>query len=136
MAKEFSWQSVRVNILGRTILGIKGVSYNRKTEKTALYGRGAKPLALQSGNKQFEGAITLLQSEVNAMVDAVKAANALQDLTDVAFDIVVSYGEGNTAKTDVLIGCEIEEYEKGMEQNDPNMEIELKFKYLDLQENV
>lgn len=136
MAKEYSWQNVRVSILGRTILGIKGVTYSRKTEKTALYGRGSDPIALQSGNKTYEGSVTLFQSELNAMVDAVKTANPNQDLTDVAFDITVAYGEGSIAKTDILVGCEVEEYEKSIEQNDPNMEIELKIKFLALRENV
>jgi hypothetical protein len=134
MSKQVAWKNVRINIGGRTLVGVKGVKYSRKSDKTPLYGRGSKPLGIQSGNQSFEGTITLYQNELDVMIAEVKQVNPYADLTDAVFDIVVAYGEGIKSKVDTLLGCEISEYEKGMEQNDPNMEIELKFQYLDLKE--
>jgi hypothetical protein len=132
--RQVAWKNVRINIGGRTLVGVKGVKYSRKAEKTPLYGRGRKPLGIQSGNQSFEGTLTVYQSELDLMLMEVRKMNPFADLTDAVFDIVVAYSEGVVAKVDTLLGCEISEYEKGMEQNDPNMEIELKFQYLDLKE--
>ncbi len=134
--KEYAWSDVKINLLGRTVIGVQGVSYKTSVEKEPLFGRGNKPLRLQSGNYTFEGEIMLLQSELEALRTAVKTINPLYKITDISFDLVVSYGDGLTAVTDIVLGCEITEYEKGMEQNDKFMKITLPFMALDVQEGV
>lgn len=135
-SKEYSYSNVSVNILGRTVRGLLGVKYAIKADKSYLHGRGANPLSIQSGNKTYEGEIILTQSEVEAMVLATKAADPTNDLTDVAFDIVVSYGEGTRVTTDVILGAEISEYEKGMKQGDKHMEVSLKFMAIGINQGV
>lgn len=138
--KQYEWSNTKINILGRTLVGVQGVSYKVTREKTPVYGRGNKPLAIQSGNKSFEGELMLLQSELELLRAAVKTINPLYDLTDISFDIVVSYERPTAAGfervTDVVIGAEFTEYEKGMEQTDTQMEISLPFVALDLQEGI
>jgi len=125
---------VKANILGRTV-EFTGVKYSVKKEKNFVRGRGNKPLSIAHGNEEVTGEITLLQSEVEALSVAAKVAKPTNKITDISFDIVVSYGD-DVVTTDILKGVEIEEYEKGMENGDPNMEVTLKFKALDLQEGV
>jgi hypothetical protein len=135
-SKEFSYSDINVTVLGRNITGLRGIKYTVKTNKERVYGRGKKALAIQSGNEEIEGEIMLLQSELNALIVAAKAANTANKVTDISFDIVVSYGQGTTAKTDIIIGAEISDYERGMKQGDPFMEISLPFIALEIKEQA
>jgi hypothetical protein len=135
-SKEYSFSNVSVNLLGRTINGCLGVKYGVKNDKSYLYGRGSDPYSIQPGVKSYEGELTVTQSEINAMVDAVKAADPTADLTDISFDVVIAYGEGNKVNTDVLVSAEFIDYEKGMKTGDKNMEVTLKIMALKLRENV
>jgi hypothetical protein len=78
----------------------------------------------------------MLQSEVEALRAAVKTVNPKYKLTDISFDIVVTYGDGATSTTDTILGCEFTEYEKGMNQGDLMMEVSLKFMALDIKEGA
>ncbi len=135
-SKEYTYSDINVTLLGRNIVGLRGVKYKVTEEKELLYGRGKKPIAIQSGNESIEGELMILQSELTALVAAAKTANPANKLTALSFDIVVSYGQGLEAKTDIIVGVEIEEYEKSLEQGDMFMEITLPFKALDVKESA
>ena len=134
--KIFSWKDINVVILGRTVTGIQNVEYKISQEKEEVMGRGNQPLGIVSGSKKYTGKITLLQYELESLVAAAKLVNPNYNVTDIAFDIVVSYGEGDIAKTDIIQSCEITEYQKGMSTSDKNMVVELPFLALGVQENV
>ena len=136
MAKVFSYKDITVVILGRKITGIQNVEYKLSQEKEEVVGSGNQPLAIVSGMKKYAGKITLLQYELEELVAAAKLANPTYNVTDIAFDIVVAYGEGDIAKTDIIQSCEITEYQKGMSSSDKYMTIELPFIALGIQENV
>ncbi len=134
-SKQYAFSDIKVILLGRELEGFRGVKYKVTTEKEALFGRGKKALSIQSGNEAVEGELMLLQSEVEALRAAVKAVNPLYKLTDVSFDIVVTYGD-TTSVTDIILGAEFTEYEKGMEQSDKFMEVSLPFLALDVKEGA
>ena len=135
-SRQYSFSDISVNILGRTLEGFRGVSYKVSVEKGLLHGRGKKALSIQNGSEKVEGELMLLQSELEAMRLAVKTANPLAKLTDVSFDIVVTYGNGATAVTDIIQGCQFTEYEKGMQAADKFMEISMPFLALDVKEGA
>lgn len=129
-SREYEWADVSVVAAGRMITGIRGVSYTSSQEKEALYGKGNKPHSIQRGNKTFSGAIRLLQSELEALELAAGG-----DALNISFNIVVAYGnplKGDVITTDLLVGCEITEIPKGLNQNDKFMEIELPLVMLDI----
>lgn len=129
-SREYEWSDVGVVAAGRMVTGIRGVSYTSSQEKEALYGKGNKPHSIQRGNKAFEGSIRLLQSELEALELAAGG-----DALDISFNIVVAYGnpaKGDVITTDLLVGCEITEIPKGLNQNDKFMEIELPLVMLDV----
>lgn len=129
-SREYEWADVSVVAAGRMITGIRGVSYTSSQEKEALYGKGNKPHSIQRGNKTFSGAIRLLQSELEALELAAGG-----DALNISFNIVVAYGnplKGDVITTDLLVGCEITEIPKGLNQNDKFMEIELPLIMLDV----
>lgn len=127
---QYSWADVKVIMLGREVTGLQGVKYKVARELEEVRGRGNDPLALQRGNKSYDGSIMLLQSEVEALEVAVAALDPNYDLTDVQFDIIVTYGDGGVSHTDTVQGVVITEYEKGINQGDKYMKIELPFKAL------
>ncbi len=131
--REYEWADVTLVIAGRDATGIRGISYTSSQEKEALYAKGNKPHGIQRGNKSYEGALRLLQSEY----DALNAA-AGGDVLDVSFDVIVSYGnpsKGDVIKTDLLAGVEITSKPKSINQNDKFMEIELPIVMLDVKED-
>ena len=129
-SKEYEFSDVSTVVAGRDITGLRGVKYTEKQEKEALYAKGNKPHSIQHGNKSVEGSITLLQSELEAMVKA-GGGSAL----DIAFNIVVVYGNpsnGDVLITDIIKHAEFTEVPKQLKQGDKFQEIELPFIALDV----
>lgn len=132
-SKEYEWADVTVVMAGRDVTGIRGVQYSASQEKEALYAKGNKPHGIQRGNKSYSGSIRILQSELDAL-----SAAAGGDVLDVNFNIVVAYGnpsKGDIIRTDLLVGVEITDVPKGLNQNDKFMEIELPLLMLDVVDN-
>lgn len=137
MATEYQWKDLSINILGRTIEGV--VDYKKKlsVKKERIYGRGSRPLGITSGNEEVSGSITLHQSELQAMVAAVKAGAPGRELTDVSFDIVHTYENAQLGiTTDIIVGAQITEFEEGMAQGDPFMKVTLPYIALRLKKGV
>lgn len=135
-SKEYSWSNIEIVMLGRPVTGIRGVTYKASQEKEVIYGRGNKPRAIQHGNKSYEGTLSILQSELEALL---VAAGKGKDLTDIpAFDIVVAYVPNTPGEiiTDIVKNVEFTEIEKALKQGDKFMEIELPFIALGIEYGV
>ena len=125
--KEYEWSDVSVVIAGRPVTGLRGVKYSTKQEKELIYAKGNKPHAIQRGNIDYSGEITLLQSEYEAL-------RTRGDVTSLQFDLVVSMGNpsrGDVMLTDILIGCEITEDNTEWKQGDKFQEKVLPFIFID-----
>lgn len=129
---QYAWKDLSVVYLGRTITGVQGLKYKKKVEKEYVYGSGNKPRGIQTGNVSVDGTLMLLQSELELLQTAIKAIDVDSDITDIALDIVATYGEGNLAKTDMVVGVNFTEFEKGMNQEDKFMKISLPFVAMDV----
>lgn len=129
-SKQYAWCDISVALGGRIINGITEVEYTEKIEKEKLYGRGCKPHGVVRGNRDYEGKITLWQSELEAMTR--DAPN--KDILNLSFDIVVSYvpHDGGQIVTDILKGVEFTEIKKAMKQGDKNMLVEMPIIFLDV----
>ena len=130
-SREYEWSDVSVVAAGRMITGIRGVSYTSSQEKEALYGKGNKPRGIQHGNYAYDGKLSLLQSELDALQTACK--NAGTSILEVRLNLVVVYGnpsKGDILHTDVLENVEFTEVGKAMKQGDKFMEVELPFIFL------
>lgn len=131
-SREYQWSDLTVVIGGKSLVRFTALKYGKKTEKTRLFARGKKAHAIQTGNEEVEGEITFLQSELIALRAAARALDPKNDVGDIAFDIIVQYQNDTKIETRTILGAEIEEYEEGLTQGDPNMEIPLKFIALDV----
>lgn len=134
-SEEYSWSDIEMTMLGRVVIGFRKISYTEKQTKTNIYARGNKPVARTRGNKEYEGSVMLLQSEVESLQAELAAGKSLNDIGP--FDITVSYAPASgNIKTDILKACEFTEITKGMSQGDSNMEIELPIIIGDIDYNV
>lgn len=127
--REYEWADVTVVMAGRLITGLRGVKYSAKQEKELLHAKGNKPHSIQRGNKTYDGDITLVQSEYEALKQACGG-----DILDASVDIVAAYGNptaGDVITTDVLIGVEFTEDNTEWKQGDKFQEKTLPFLFID-----
>lgn len=118
-----------VVMAGRMVTGLRGVKYSAKQEKELLHAKGNKPHSIQRGNKTYDGEITLLQSEYEALKQACGG-----DILDSSLDIVAAYGNpsaGDVITTDILIGVEFTEDNTEWKQGDKYQEKTLPFLFID-----
>jgi len=127
--REYEWADVSVVVAGRMVTGLRGVKYSAKQEKEALHAKGNKPHSIQRGNKTYDGEITLLQSEYEALKQACGG-----DILDTSIDIVAAYGNpsaGDVITTDILVGVEFTEDNTEWKQGDKYQEKTLPFLFID-----
>ena len=135
-SKEFAWVDVNVVLLGRPVSGLRGIEYKSKRTKEALYATGRKARGIQMGRKEYEGTITVLQSELIAMNAAAKQAG-YDDITDLEFDIIVSYiSESGVVQTEKVIGASITEAPNSIKEGDLYSEHALPFIACDVEYNI
>ncbi len=124
-SEEFAWSDAQVIMLGKVINGITAFNYKKSQSKELRYGRGSEPIGFKRGNKKYEGSITVLKSELEALKDASKDGDIL---TLKNFDIVFSYvAEDGTLKTDIAKYVEFTESDESLKQGDGNGEYQLPF---------
>lgn len=135
-SNEYAWVDIKVVLLGREVEGLRGIEYKVKRQKEALYAAGKKARGIQKGRKEYDGTITILQSELIAL-DRAAQEKGYEDITDIDFDVIVSYlPESGVITTDKVMGASITEIPRGMKEGDLQMEIALPFIALDVVSNV
>jgi len=135
-SKEYAWIDVTLVMLGKPVTGLRGIEYKMKRQKEALFATGKKARGIQLGKKEYEGTITVLQSELIAMQTAAKA-KGYDDVTDLEFDAIVSYvSESGVVQTDKIVNLSITEAPYGMKEGDLFQEIALPFIACDVEPNV
>ena len=125
---QYAWSDVRVLVGGQLLTAIQSISYKYTQEKEYVFGGGDSPLAIQRGNKTYEGSVKLLQSELDKLVAKAPSRDlmAYRNLT-----ITIGYeDEAGHFTSDTLVGVEFKEVDKVMEQNKKFMEVELPIMFL------
>lgn len=124
-SREYEWADVSLLLGGRDVTGIRGIKYSEKIEREAIYAKGRYPHAIQSGNVAYEGEITLLQSEYEALVKAGKGS-----VLNLTLSAVIAYGNplnGDAMTIDLVEHIRFTEGAKEFKQGDKNMEVTLPF---------
>lgn len=135
-SNEYSWVDITVAMLGREVVGLRGIEYKVKRQKEVLFAAGKKARGIQKGKKEYEGTITLTQSELIAL-DRAAQEKGFEDITDIDFEVIVSYvPETKVVTTDKIVGVSITEIPRGMKVDDMQMEIALPFIAIDIESNV
>lgn len=130
--KEYAWGDITVVIFGRPLVGITGIEYKPKKAKEAKHGRGCNPKSIQHGRREYEGSLTIMQSELIALNQAARS-KGYKDVLDVDFDIVVTYEAGLVVTVDKVCCASITDFNSGMKEGDAQAEISLPFVALDVE---
>lgn len=129
-SREYEFADMTVMVGGKDITGLRGLKYTTKQEKELLYGKGNEPVAIQKGNKSYDGELTVLASELETL-----RLNGGGTILGLQVDIVAVYGnplQGDVMVTDVLQGVQFTEEPKDYKQGDKFAEITLPFIFLRL----
>lgn len=129
-SREYEFADMTVMVGGKDTVGLRGLKYSAKQEKEVLYGKGNEPIAIQKGNKSYEGELTVLASELETL-----RLNGGGTILGLQVDIVAVYGnplQGDVMVTDVLQGVQFTEEPKEYKQGDKFAEITLPFIFLRL----
>ncbi|MCW3467637.1 hypothetical protein [Chitinophaga nivalis] len=135
--KECTWANMKVVVLGKELIGIRGIKYKLSQEKEHLHGAGDEPIGIQRGKRTYEGEIKLLKFEYDILAEAVRSAGG-RDLLDLTADIVVTYvkDQKTPPRTDIIKSFQFKEFEKGWEQGAKFMEITLPIVFMGLTQNA
>ena len=135
-SREYTWCDLRTYFLGREVAGMRAIEYKKKKTKTPLYAAGRKPRSIQHGKREYEGTLTILQSELIAMNRAAKQ-KGYEDIMDIEFDVIASYiSEEGITTNDRISGVSITEMPFSLKEGDANMEIAIPFIALDVQTDI
>jgi hypothetical protein len=130
--KEAEWTDMKIAIDGKTITGIRGITYKKTPDDEALHAAGREPVSIQSGNNTYEGTLKLLKNELDALNAAARALG-YDDICDVSgLVITIAYlpKAARLLKTDTLTGVKLGELPFGWEQGAKFMEHDIPFKFL------
>lgn len=119
------WKDIDTVILGNIPLHITEIRYKVTNPKVNRYGRGNKPVARSGGNKEYEVTMVLGIEECIQIERAVIAKYGSDfDPTDLAaFDIPVSYDNGEEVKVDIIKDFQFNEWSGGASQGDAVIDI-------------
>ena len=133
-SNEYAWVDLKVVML--EVVGLRGIEYKVKQQKEALYAAGKKARGIQKGKKEYEGTITLLQSEIIAL-DRAAQEKGYEDITDIDFDVIVCYLPDNgVITTDKVVNVSISEIPRTLKAGDLQMEVALPIIALNVESNV
>lgn len=131
-SRQFEWADVTVIFGGSDLVGIRGIKYDEKAEKEALFAKGRNAHSIQTGNITVEGEITVLQSELESLIESGGGS-----ILGIVADAEVNYGNPpSKLTTDRIEGLQFTESPKELKQGDKNMEISLPFIALKIVHNV
>src|SRR5690606_9558768 len=132
-SREYEWADITLILGGNDITGIRGGKYSEKADREAVLAKGRHAHSIQTGNIKIEGEITLLQSELNALI----AASADKSILSLALDANCNYGNPpDPISTDRIVGMRFTESPKEMKQGDKFMEVTIPFLALRLENQV
>lgn len=109
-----NYTSIRANVFGRTLVGMTAISYKRVDAIDPVKAVGtSKPIGYTQGDEKFEGSLTLLSEEIDAIQASIRSTG--KSLPDIApFPISVSYVDDNGLQVShTLIGCKFKENGRG-----------------------
>lgn len=135
---EYAWEDLQVVVDGSPLplTGITGIEYTSKKAHGNVYGRGSKPVSMSRGREEFEGKMTLLQSQLEAWQRTLAKGASLT--TKRPFTATVAYAPAIDAvpTVDQLLYCRIGEVTKSFTNEDGNMVVELPLIIGDIKYNV
>lgn len=126
---------VKLNILGRTVVGLDKIKYGTKQEKKNLYAMGREPVQRGLGQRTYECALTFKAFEM----DAISKSAPNGDISQIKpFVGVVTYMDGDESliKTDALKYIEFTGEMREIKGGDTEVVIECEVAIGGIQRNI
>lgn len=131
-SRQYEWADLSLILGGNDLTGIRAVKYSEKAEREPVYAKGRYPHSIQTGNCSFEGEVTLLQSEYEALVAASNG-----NILGLSLDAEINCGNPpDESVADRIIGLRFKEYAKEFKQGDKFIEITLPFVALRVENQI
>lgn len=119
----YSWADINIFLLGRTVLGISGISYEEEQDITDNYGSGQYATSRGYGQFKFKATLKMEMKEVERLQAAVPSGR-LSDIPP--FPITVSYvNVANKTVVHKLIMCQFKNNKRDTKSGETNIEVEL-----------
>lgn len=101
-----SWGSIKINLLSRTVTGVKNIEYSDPQTKEHIMGAGNHPVGRGNGNYEPTASLELLEFETRGIMSSLPPGERLQDIPP--FNIVVTYQPRNQKllRTDIIRNCQ------------------------------
>jgi len=108
----YSWADIRLNLLGRDVVGILAIDYGDGVTVKKVMGRGKKRIGRVIGDYDATATITLEMSEAEALNQSLKPGETIYDIPP--FDVPVSYVNDDLMLVNhVLKGCTFMKQSRG-----------------------
>lgn len=134
-SKEYSWVNVSVVLFGQPVIGCRGIEYKPKMAKEAMYAMGKRAYSIQRGKREYEGTLTITQSELAAL-NRSAVAKGYDDVLDLEMDIVIAYVDNGIVTTDRVVNATFTEAPMSLKEGDMYMEVALPFIALDVKHDI
>ena len=126
--RNYAWKDCEIRVNGRMLTSVTGVSWNTKQEKEPVYGKGTKPLAINVGNEITDGTITVLQDELEQLLDLAPQGKLTQYRN---LDVQVAFEDNGVLVRYTIVGVAFTEEPHEINQNDKFSTSSLPFIALD-----
>ena len=117
--KVAGWNSTKVRLLGRDVVGITELAYNDNVDIEGVKGAGKYDIGVGEGNYTATASITLTQEERLALLDSIPPGKTIQDID--GFPIVVSYDYNGIIYKDVIRACRFKNNGVEVKQGDKSI---------------
>jgi hypothetical protein len=119
---QYSFVSIRTNILGVSLAGLRAIEWEQSKEIEDIYATGSEVNSRSYGKNIATSSITVLFSDLLALQDAAPD----KEISEIApFSIIVAFIEGSRAVTFVLENVQFKGYKFSGKADDMKFEITL-----------
>ena len=117
------WNQIQFVLFGRTVEGIRKISYKDSREMESIMGAGPYPIGYNDGNYKAECSVELLFEEWQALMASLPAGTRIQDIP--ATDIPVLTMRNGKVTKDVIRNFRFPNQGKEVQQGDKSIYMDM-----------
>ncbi len=130
VTENYSWSNYTATVMGRTLIGIKSLDYDKSQKVESTYGKGSDPTGWGKGQKESSGKLTITEEEYKKLVLAsVPVGGDPLDLPPFPIVGLLEKSNGEKFKDTLPMVC-IEKISSKKKQGDTEFVRDIDFKNL------
>jgi len=123
-SRNYDWKDIEIRFNGRLLTSIQNVAWKEAQDKKPYYGKGVNALGISRGNITVDGSISVLQDELETMLDEAPDGKLL-NFTNL--DMQVALAKNGVMVRYSILGIEFTEQAQEWAQNDQAKAVNLPF---------